>query len=326
MIVIRPIKKEDLDKYIKIAFEVDIGITSMPKDREMLTHQVENAINAFSNTSLKKPGPEHYIFILEDRSTEAIAGTCAITAKTGLTSPVYFFRREMDGNAPILRAVQYRDYTTEIGSLYLLPEYRHHGLGHLLSLSRFLFIAAFPERFDKMVFALMQGCFDEKNHSPVWDAIGRHFLDIDYSELLKRKNHHQLNYHSILPHHPIYIKLLPKEIQEVIGKSPPQAMAALNMLLQEGFMMTEEMDIFDAGPRIEAETKEILTVKSNILSTVDSITSSKINSNTRLLSNNKLDFRGCMGAINIKENGKIILEEETAQALNVQIGDSIRYT
>lgn len=325
MIVIRPIKKEDLNKYIEMAFEVDIGITSMPKEREMLIRQVENAINAFANTTIKHPGPEHYIFILEDQETGSIAGTCAITAKTGVTSPVYFFRREMDGNMSTLRAVHYSGYSTEIGSLYLLPEYRHHGLGHLLSLSRFLFIAIFPERFDKIVFALMQGCFDEKNQSPVWNTIGRHFLDIDYSELLKRKNHHQLNYHTIIPHHPIYIKLLPKEVQEVIGKIPPQAMAALSMLFKEGFMLTEEMDIFDAGPRVEAETKEILTVKSSIMSKIDSITCSKIDSNKRLLSNNKLDFRACMASICIKENGKIILEEETAEALKVQVGDVIRY-
>ena len=68
------------------------------------------------------------------------------------------------------------DGPTEIGSLFLLPEYRGQKRGRLLSLSRFAFMAAHPKRFAEDVIAEMRGVMSEDGQCPFWEAIGKHFF------------------------------------------------------------------------------------------------------------------------------------------------------
>ncbi|MFH7127688.1 arginine N-succinyltransferase [Klebsiella pneumoniae] len=53
-------------------------------------------------------------------------------------------------------------------TLFLDPQWRKEGNGYLLSKSRFLFMAAFRERFNEKVVAEMRGVIDEQGYSPFW--------------------------------------------------------------------------------------------------------------------------------------------------------------
>src|SRR5205807_6339316 len=55
----------------------------------------------------------------------------------------------------------------------------------------------------------------------------------------------------LMPTHPIYIPLLPKEAQEAIGQVQEQTRPAVKILEEEGFKVSGMVDIFDAGPRSE---------------------------------------------------------------------------
>lgn len=333
MIIIRPININDKEAFITFAFTAGLGMTSMPKNQTLLEKKVADAEQAFSKKVLQA-GNEEYLFVMQDLTTGEIGGTCGINAKTGTTQPKYFYRIQTEvkessmhparQQIPTMSAVCYRDAPSEICSLYLLPEFRREGLGRLLSLSRFLFAAAHPQRFDEIIYAEMRGFVDKNQNCPFWEGIGRHFLDIDFDELMRLRDLGSFDVSQVLPKHPIYISLLPTEVQEVIGKIHSNTWPAFNILTQEGFYLTDEIDVFDAGPRIEAETKEIRTIKTCSVDTVTEITRNPIESPKYLLSNNRLDFRACYSTI-LKVSKGVTISVEAAEALHLNIGDTVRY-
>lgn len=335
MYIIRPITEKDAEDFVSIAFHAGIGMTSMPKNREVLLELVANSINAF-NKEIHSPGRERYLFLLENTDTGEIVGTCGIAAKTGLLRPLYFYRVETHyknpsfistpQKIPIMRVVRYDRAPTEICSLFLLHKARVGGLGKLLSLSRFLFIATHPSRFDKIIYAEMRGYIDSNNISPFWEGFGRHFVDIKFEELMHIRDMESIDVSQALPAHPIYLNLLPKEVKESIGKVHSATVPALQMLIQEGFSLTEEVDVFDGGPKIEAETKEIATIKQSKISKISEIVDKFSEEEHHLISNERLSgFRACLGTVKVKDDHSVILDKETAHALQVEIGNFIRY-
>ena len=56
------------------------------------------------------------------------------------------------------------------------------GWAELNSRGRLLFMAAHPERFADSVVTEIVGYSDENGESPFWDAIGRNFFDLNYSD------------------------------------------------------------------------------------------------------------------------------------------------
>src|SRR5437870_1884708 len=133
MIIVRPIRNNDAEVFIKFAFTAGIGMTSMPKNREQLHKKIIDSEMSFSK-DIQKPGNEEYLFVLEDLATGSIGGTCGINSKTGFVQPKYFYRIETEQNdsailsapqqIPVMNVVSYRDASSEICSLYLLPEFR----------------------------------------------------------------------------------------------------------------------------------------------------------------------------------------------------------
>lgn len=332
MIVVRPICHRDREDFINFSFTAGIGMTSMPKHREILEKKIIESEKAFAK-DVQQPGNENYLFVLEDLSTKTIGGTCGINAKTGVDQPKYFFHIENElehpplsniPNIPVMRGICHREAPSEICSLYLLPEFRKEGLGRLLSLSRFLFAAAHLHRFDTTIYAEMRGFVDKNQNCPFWEGIGRHFLDLDYVSLMRQRDLGNFDVVQIVPKYPIYISLLPKEVQEVIGKIHTNTWPAYHMLTEEGFYLTDDIDIFDAGPKIEAETKEIRTIKTSCMGTVAEITRNPVESIRYIISNHRLDFRACYSTL--QKGGKgICLPAESAEALQVKVGDIVRY-
>jgi arginine N-succinyltransferase len=336
MYIIRAIAEKDTEAFIEMAYQAGIGMTSMPKNREILLRKVVNAIESF-NKRVEQPGKENYLFVLEDLKTGTIVGASGIEAKTGCVQPLTFYRKEyleMPSlwssslqKIPLLRMVHYYEGPTEICSLYLSPQHRHEGLGRLLSLSRFLFIASHLERFDRIVFAEMRGFIDENQASPFWKGIGLHFFDISFESLMHTQEEETVDLSKGLPPYPIYISLLPQEVQKSISQVHPETRPALNMLIQEGFILTEELDLFDGGPKIEAETKEIRTIKTSMRASIAKIVNGEddAGSSEFMISNEHLDFRACYGHIETVAPEQIALSRKTAQALNLEEGEFIRY-
>lgn len=327
MFVMRPIKFDDLEKLNEFAQKAQHGLTSLPKNRELLTEKIHHSLQSFES-DIKQPYNEYYLFALEEISTGTVGGISAILSVTGTPHPIYFFQvRSLTKPRPlrVLEPIAIEHGPSEICTLYLDHPFRKGGLGKLLSLSRFLFIDAFPFRFHHTIYANMRGTVDRAGNAPFWDGIGRHFLDLNFSQvqILLAKGRDFIP--EMLPPHPIYIDLLPKEIQQVIGKVHENTQPALNMLLDHGFTFTNQVDFFDGGPKIAVERDEMLVIKKRERAIVTTIIDEIPPSDDVLLANQNLDFRACLGHILLHNRTEISLDSATAAALQVSRGDEVAY-
>lgn len=333
MIVIRPISRKDLSTFAEFSFESLLGITTLPRDRDKLEAKFIHSENSFLQ-EVSKPGMEEYYFVLEDLTTSRIGGVCGILAQSSRNCTYFYRVEEVQTNAKhisapkemkVLKVVTNPPNTSEVCSLYLQSSFRHSGLGRLLSLSRFLFIAAHRNRFEKKIIAEMRGYIDQRQISPFWESVGRHFCNLSFVELMAQFDLDRTFVEEILPKFPIYVDLLPKEVQEVIGKTHDSSKPALGMLLQENFEYNDEIDIFDAGPHLECTTTNIRTIEKSSLAKI-SITDDLLSEETEyILSNEKIDFRACFGRMQILSKTDAAINKDVAEALSINAGDTIRY-
>jgi arginine N-succinyltransferase len=331
MLVVRPMRLDDEEAYVKFAETASLGITSLPNDREVLHGRLLNSIDSFGK-EVTIPGKELYLFVLEETHSHQKEGTSDIAA---LIDPIYFYHIEtlyhntstlpLPPEIRVLHAVKHKTGTTEIGGLYLLPEYRgQHGGGLLLSLSRFLFMACFPQRFDQTVISNMRGVIDD-GHTPFWDAVGYPFIQMDFPEVMRRMIKDREFVGQFIPKYPIYVSLLPPEVQECIGKTHPHTTAALNILTREGFRFLSEVDIFDGGPIYSASRDQIRSVRESRLAAVGKVVPRIFNGHLTLICNNRIDFRACSQELVELAEDRVEISAETAEALQVKEGDTVRY-
>jgi arginine N-succinyltransferase len=332
MLYIRPIRSADLDALVSMAQTAGAGFTSLPPVREFLRKKIERSERSFAER-VSAPGHQRYLFVLEDAARGAIGGCCAVEAACGLDEPFYNYHVGLTVHASRELGVYNRtptlylsnDYTgaSVLCSLYLRPEFRAGGNGHLLSRSRLLFIAAHRARFADKLIAEMRGVSDDNGRSPFWEGLGRHFFSIDYA----RAEHivgmgNKAFIAELMPAHPIYTVLLPPEARAVMGKVHAQTAPALRLLEQEGFRYQNYIDIFDGGPTVEAPTAEVRSIKhSRVLAARIAVSQG---GSPHLVANDRLgDFR-CMIARLAPSDDTVALPPESAAALNVAEGQDVR--
>lgn len=336
MYIIRPIKIEDLDTFHSFAEKAALGLHALPKNKEVLRKMIEQSLESFKR-NVHSPQDEYYIFVLENLETKEVVGTCAINPRTGVPDPLYFYKMKtihphsheqiVPKEMQVLQVVNYTNGPSELCGIYLERKMRKERLGHLLSLCRLLFIASFPQRFKRTVIAQMRGVIDGKmNTTPFWEGIGKNFTTLTYSGLLDKMAHGRAFISDIFPQHPIYVSLLPKFAQKVMEKVHKTTKPALKMLLNEGFKLTGEIDIFDGGPCIKADVGEIKCIKNSNLSTIREIISEEVPWNNYLICNNSTDFKACSGQLKRYGKKEVIISKSVADALQVKIGDLVRWT
>lgn len=327
--IIRPAKIADLPHLINFAQTSGHGITSLPYNPEVLERKLHDSERSFEER-LPSSTHETYVFCLEYEGV--VAGTSAIVSHIGITEPffTYHVRTEhlrcphlkIDRRALVLHFTQARRSPTEIGTLFLEPSFRRRDWGKLLSFSRFLFIAQFRKRFASLVIAELRG-INHNGHSPFWEAIGRPFFQLEFSQADHLRTMSPVCLEEIFPKHPIYTDLLPLQAQEVIGKTHPDTEPAQKILFHQGFKPSHYIDIFDAGPHLFAPTDEIDAIRSS--KTAPATIRSQLGATlSTFLANTRLDFRATLAQIALEGN-QAILHPETAHALQVNEGDLIRY-
>jgi arginine N-succinyltransferase len=333
MVVIRPIREQDLDALVALAMQGQFGLTSLPKDRERLADRITESTQGFAKIA-KKPRGESYLFVMEDLDTREVVGVCGIVSKVGGFEPFYAYRVEsivheskelhIRKEVPTLHLVAEHNGPCEIGSLFLAPSHRGGGRGRLLSLSRFLFMADHPEHFDDVVIAELRGVIDDQGRSPFWDAIGRHFFDMDYptADYLSFVNKRFIA--DLMPKHPIYLPLLPAEAQAVVGQVHEHTKPARRMLETEGFTFSGMVDIFEAGPVVSSPRTQIRSVKESVVKPLAEIVDRPIESEPCVIGNCRREFRACAGPVETAGDQGVGLRRDVAAALSLNVGDNLR--
>lgn len=274
MFILRSVLPKDLKDLHKLSNVMTF--INLPADEEMIESKIESSMRSFKNPS-SDFYKNYYIFVLENFETGDILGVSMIHAQHGTENEPHFYlsvsqeskfsqtintgfvhgtlKLGLDINGP-----------TEIGGLILDPAYRGNTekLGKQLSFVRFLFMANHPERFKSMIHSELMPPLDKNGNSPLWEAVGRRFLNMNYHEadVLSRNNKEFIL--SLFPSENIYQTLLPMEARESIGKVGKETEPVKRMLESIGFKYTYEVDPFDGGPHYRCPLKEIKPIKEKI--------------------------------------------------------------
>lgn len=264
--LIRPIAMTDLPELARMAVESGPGFTSLAADRDILAQRIERSVASFGR-SVRHPGDEAYLFVLEDEDSGRVMGISGIQARVGLAQPLFHFHRRLAlGGRPgspapeVLVASSLYTGCTEICTLFLRPAFRRPQAGKLLSRVRFLFMAQHPERFAGRVIAEMRGV-NHHGQSPFWNWLRPRFVDLDFDTVTRRVGAGDTAFiREHLPREPLPLQQMPASVRAVIGQVHERTRPALRLLEAEGFRHAGHVDLFDAGPTVAAGLARIRTV------------------------------------------------------------------
>ncbi len=338
MLIIRPILNDDFDDLLRMAKDSGHGFTSLPVNPKLLRARIESSCKVLKQT-LNKPSQDGYLFVLYDTVAKKVVGVSGIESAVGLNDPFYHYHlstvvhssKELKVYNTAQLLTLCNDYTglSEICTLFLDPEYRQGFNGRILSKFRFLFMAEHSERFSERVFAEMRGLSNEQGISPFWLWLEENFFSVDFptADYLSGIGHKQF-IAELMPKYPIYVNLLSEEAQNAIGQTHQQTLPALKLLEKEGFSWRGYIDIFDAGPTVEAKLSDIVSVKMSRKVSVHIEQNSQdrpLLANLLIINCKLLDFRaGLVAGIIDEVSQSIKIDADVAANLLLDEGDSAR--
>ncbi|MFT5572662.1 MAG: arginine N-succinyltransferase [Cryomorphaceae bacterium] len=334
MIIVRTVRESDIDSVLALAQLAYPGMTTLPPNQEVLSAKLDASINSIAK-QVKTPADENYFLVMEDTQSKEIVGTAAIIACLGSVDEFYSYKlnkvthscKELDKKISfeMLNLSNHFEGFAEVATLYLHQDYRQHGNGKLLARSRYLFMAQFRERFPESVMADLRGYFDEDGQSPFWDAVGRHFFEMDFAEadLYGAINGNQF-IADLMPKQPLYVNMLPESAQQVIGQPNGKGKPALKMLNDEGLRWNGHVDIFDAAPSVDTKINDMKSVKNSRTAEVLGISEYE-GDETAMIANGDIDaFKTCLSTISV-EKGGVRLPREVIKELALELGDTVRF-
>ncbi|MDF3935725.1 arginine/ornithine succinyltransferase subunit alpha [Pseudomonas citronellolis] len=334
MLVMRPAQAADLQQVQRLAADSPVGVTSLPDDAERLKEKILASEASFA-AEVSYNGEESYFFVIEDTQTGQLVGCSAIVASAGFSEPFYSFRNETFVHASrelkihnkihVLSLCHDLTGNSLLTSFYVQRELVNTPIAELNSRGRLLFMASQPERFADAVVTEIVGYSDDQGESPFWNAVGRNFFDLNYSEAEKLSGLKSRTFLAeLMPHYPIYVPLLPDEAQEAMGQVHPRAQITFDILMREGFETDNYIDIFDGGPTLHARVSGIRSIAQSRLVPVRI---GEVPKATRsyLVTNGLLqDYRAVVAELDWVPGKPVTLSAETAEALGIGEGASVR--
>ncbi len=334
MMIIRPVQMDDIEELFSLAAKTGSGLTTLPNNKSYLEKKIQSSQKAFNQPD-GELNDDCYLLVLEDTETNKVVGTSGIISAVGNNRPFYTYKVNTtvhySTSLDIYQKSEFltltNDFTnhSELCSLFLSPDFRGGRNGTLLSKSRFSLIANHTQRFSSHIIAEMRGYSDENGRSPFWEAVGRHFFGMDF-EIADKTNGegNQQFIAELIPHHPIYINLLSKDAQAVIGAVHPHTKPALKILQREGLAYNNYVDIFDAGPTISCAIDRVKSISNSFLSQVNISDNQPQEGTYAIIANTKLkDYRACVTLIE-KQLSNIQINQQLADELLIEQDDQVR--
>lgn len=325
---IRPVRMADADAVLRLARAGGNGLTNLPPDRAALERRIAASEQAIASEAGRDEGSA--VLLVAELDGEIVA-TGMIFARVGAEWPFYSYRitRQASLSRAVSRAkaqhllnlVNDFDGETEVGGLFVDPERRGLALGRFMARTRYLFIAAHRGWFRRRVMAELRGYQDEAGASPVWEAIGRHFYDMDFHEADRTGAIHGNQFIADLgPRYPLYMSMLPPAAQAAFGRPHDDGRPARDMLLAEGFRDEGYVDIFDGGPTLVADIDTVKTIRESERTVIAGI--GEGDEPVLAGAGAAEQFRAAPGAVHRGANG-VTIDRSLAALLDVAAGDTI---
>ena len=273
MLILRDAQKRDLPGLRRLARVLDS--VNLPDDPEALAAIVDRSERSFDGR-IADPLARHYVFVAEAPRSGRLVGTSMVIAKHGTReSPCTFFnvteREHYSGTLDrhfrhqVLSIGYHFDGPTEIGGLVVHPGLRGapEKPGKQLALVRFLYMAAFPDRFRETVLAELMPPLTRDGRSAFWEAFGRRFTGLDYQTADKLSRANKEFIQQLFPPFDVYTTLLPVGVRRMLGTVGPRTRPVERMLSRLGFRFVDRIDPFDGGPHYEARLADVPLVKAH---------------------------------------------------------------
>ncbi|MYE07965.1 MAG: arginine N-succinyltransferase, partial [Oligoflexia bacterium] len=191
-----------------------------------------------------------------------VIGSSQISSKFG-TKKEPFYSLKIFYQEDVLQLKVVQDGPSYLGGLIVDEKYRGHPekIGKQISLIRFLFVAIHREFFENTLHAEVAPFLDEKGKNPFYEHFIHPRLSLSMSEIdyLTLTNKERL--FSSYPREKILLSSLPKSVREGLGKPGLFSQRAARLLTKQNFYFTGEVDPFDGGPYLQAQTKDIPLIK-----------------------------------------------------------------
>lgn len=323
--VLRTAREADIDGVLALAFAGGSGLTNLPPDRDTLANRIEASERAVSDAEAREAGAAIMLVVEHNARIVAVSG---IFPRVGAEWPFYSYRLTRQANRSLavgrvkaqtlLNLVNDFDGEAEVGMLFVDPAMRGGALGKLAACGRYLFMAAHRDWFGRRVLAELRGWQDADGGSPVWEAIGRHFYDMDFQEADRTGALTGNQFIADLgPRYPLYQSLLPDAAQAALGQPHNDGRPAYDMLIAEGFHAGDYVDIFDGGPTVVADIDAIKTVREarQLVMTGEALGGAQ----SLVAVGTGADFRVARGGVN--NDGQV--DPALASALRISAGDAM---
>jgi arginine N-succinyltransferase len=345
---IRGVLPKDHDDLVQVAKH--LNSVNLPDSAEAIAQIIEQSSKSFSG-SIKDSRRHEYVFVLEDIENNRAVGTSMIFGQLGRRDAPYIYfdvRSEEKYSSSldthfhhtVLRIGYSYNGPTEIGGIVLLPEYRlaTERLGQFLSYVRFLFIAMHRDRFRDEVLAELLPPLQPDGTSLLWEALGRHFTGLTYTEADKLSKKNKEFIKALFPEGDVYASLLGKEAQQVIGEVGQQTKGVEKLLKRIGFRYCERIDPFDGGPHFLASTDDITLVgASRKVKLVDVVRQTLIpathneadqaHRERALVATESKEppyWKSVLVPFEEREKG-LVLERQDAEAIDAKVGDELMF-
>jgi arginine N-succinyltransferase len=342
MILLREIQEKDLDALERFA-QIP-GFINLPNDQDLLREKIQKSIESFKDPTPNQYLGHYYMFVAEDLEAHRVLGTSMIAGQHGTEeSPHFFFEVGSEekvsstlGSGFIHGTLKLKYDTngpSEIGGLVIDPSNRNSEarVGRQISFVRFLYLGLNRNRFKKKLIAELLPPLNKKGQSPLWEAVGRRFTNMDYTEAdsLCQKNKEFI--FSLFPSGKIYTTFLTAEARNAIGKVGKETEPVLHMLKKIGFQYKNNIDPFDGGPHLWANVDEVLPLKKLASYTFQAQTDPAAPGEAGLLSKGMQragEFRALAVEV-VRKDGKLSIakgqESQVRSVLQLSPGDAVAF-
>jgi arginine N-succinyltransferase len=331
IMLIRPVKIEDVDNIVELAKHIGQGLTSLKPDTKVILPLVQKSIKSFDTQD--RYGM--YLFVLEDDGK--VVGTAGIFNGLGKSEPFYCYSvvnaRQINDKFGVDVGVDYlnmliwderSEAPSEICSLFLHPVYRKGNTGKLITKCRYLFMAEFPHLFDKYVIAQLRAYNDENGINPFFEEWGKHFTDMTYEEVDDYLTLGTDVTEELIPRDKIYLHMLSEEARGCLGMVHPETEPAKRLVEKEGFYYWDKVCIYAGGPMYVCERESIKSVKESEVKIISKLNDQDLDEmGYAIISTQDMEFKACIARYS-QDQGLFSIDVESANLLGIVEGDAIR--
>lgn len=273
MLTIRPARHADRAALLELAAHAHAPNLTLPCDGTLIERLIAHSEEALE-ADIEFPGEESYLLVATDNGDTPI-GAITIVAAAGYPGADYSYRNDTLVHASPELGVNHRVYALALshdlsGFTRLTPPLSaHHTMRELvesaLVQAALSFIAEHGARFADDLIVPLPGLLGDDGESPFWASVGSKFFGVSFHEAERMALGQDRSFMAeLMPHHPLYVPLLPEAAQNALGQTRDEFMPLYSQLIAEGFEAERYVDVFDGGPTFYAKRNLVRSVRDGL--------------------------------------------------------------